>query len=113
MTGTTDPRRVLADRVRAALPPGVAVREVAMFGGLSLMVDGALRLSAGPDGSLLVRVAPARSAELLARPGARPAEMGAGRSMGPGWLIVDADALASEQALADWVQVALDPDARA
>ena len=49
------------------LPDG-AVREVPMFGGLSIMLDDSMVVSVGRDGSLLVRVDPGRSAELLARP---------------------------------------------
>lgn len=80
-----------------------------MFGVRSFMVEGALAVSAGGDGGLLVRVATDRHDELLERPGAEQARMGKERKdMGPGWLDVAADAIATDEALAWWLQVALD-----
>jgi TfoX/Sxy family transcriptional regulator of competence genes len=105
--GMTDHREDLAARVRLALPGDRAVREVSMFGGLSLLVDDRMVVSVGRDGSLLVRVDPGRSAELLAVPGARPAVMGADRPMGPGWIRVTADGVTTDQQLAHWIEVAL------
>ncbi|WP_300077651.1 TfoX/Sxy family protein [Propioniciclava sp.] len=96
----------LADRVRAALPEGAEVREVRMFGGLSFMVDGGLAVSAGKDGGLLVRVEEARYDDLVERPGAREAVMGS-TSMSPGWLLVDAHGLASDDDLAFWIAESL------
>lgn len=77
-----------------------------MFGGRVFMVDGKLLVSAGGDGDLLVRVDPARADELLAVDGARIAEMGE-RSMGPSWLLVDADAVESSEDLTFWLDAAL------
>lgn len=54
-----------------------------------------------------VRVDPDRHAELLSRPGAAQAEMGAGRDMGPGWITVAADAIADDEALSTWLTAAL------
>ena len=104
----TDQREALAARVRAALPPDRVVREVSMFGGLALMLDDRMVVSVHRDGSLLVRVDPGRSVELLAVAGARPAVMSADRPMGPGWITVDADGLANDRQLTDWVGVALE-----
>lgn len=98
----------LADRVRSALGARTAVREVAMFGGLSFMVNGAMVLNVGSVGDLLVRVDPGRADEYLGVEGASVAEMGAGRSMGRGWLAVDAHALATDEGLDFWVSAALD-----
>ncbi|MGD9695943.1 MAG: TfoX/Sxy family protein [Thermoleophilia bacterium] len=95
-----------ADRVRTALAGERSTREVSMFGGLSFMVDDRMLVAVRGDGRLLVRVDPARSRELLALPGAAPAQMGAGRTMGPGWIDVAADALASDDALSFWIGVA-------
>jgi len=103
----TGERQALAARVRAALPPGGAVREVSMFGGLSFMLDNRMVVSASRDGSLLVRVDPGRSAELLEGAHAHPAVMGADRPMGPGWITVTADGLTTDQQLTDWIEVAL------
>lgn len=98
----------LVERVRAAMPPGRAVREVSMFGGRSFMLDGRMLVAARRGGDLLVRIDPARQPELLDVAGARPAVMGADRPMGPGWIAVAPDALADDVQLADWLQVALD-----
>ncbi|MCF6742995.1 TfoX/Sxy family protein [Blastococcus sp. KM273128] len=99
----------LADRVRDALPDGRAVREVKMFGGLAFMVDEKMVacVSAG-GGALLVRVSRDRDAGYLEAPGARRAEMGAGRSMGEGWIAVDGDALVRDEDLRFWVDAVLE-----
>ncbi|GAA1734244.1 TfoX/Sxy family protein [Brachybacterium phenoliresistens] len=94
-------------RVRSALPPGAAVREVSMFGSRAVMLEERMLVAAGKDGSLLVRVDPARGAQLCARPGAAPAVMGTGRPMGTGWITVEPAALAAEEDLAGWLEEAL------
>lgn len=99
--------QALAARVRAALPRDRALREVSMFGGLSFMLDNRMVVSVNRDGSLLVRVDPRRSAELLSVPAAQPAVMGADRPMGPGWITVTANGLTTDQQLTDWIEVAL------
>lgn len=96
----------LPERLRALLADE-AVREVSMFGARAFMVDGAMVVAAHGDGSLLVRVDPERSAELLDRPGAAQAEMGVGRSMGPSWVTVAADALVGE-GLDYWLGAAME-----
>ena len=99
----------LADRVRSALSDRDHVREVTMFGGLAFMVDERMVVCVSGGGSdLLVRVAPERDAELVERPGARRAEMGKDRSMGEGWITVDEQALASDDDLQSWIDVALE-----
>jgi TfoX/Sxy family transcriptional regulator of competence genes len=108
----TEEHQALAVRVRAALPQERAVREVSMFGGLSFMLDNRLVVSVNRDGSLLVRIDPDRSAELLSVPDAEPAVMGADRPMGPGWITVTANGLTTDQQLADWVGVALQHHSR-
>ena len=100
-------REALAERVRALLPPGRPVREVAMFGGLSFMVDGAMAVAAGRGGGLLVRTDPARHDELLGVPGAEPAVMGTDRPMGPGWITVNPEGLATDEQVAFWIGVGL------
>ena len=95
----------LVDRVRDALPSG-NVREVSMFGVIAFLVDGAMAVGVHKDGSLLVRIAPSEDAELLARAGASRAEMGAGRSMGVGWIRVDGTALQNDDALRGWIRSA-------
>ncbi|MCI2238029.1 TfoX/Sxy family protein [Paenibacillus sp. TRM 82003] len=96
----------VADRVRAALT-GREVREVEMFGGLAFMVDERMLVCVSAGGSdLLVRAAPDSDAQHLRKSGARRAEMGRGRSMGPGWITVDAEVLAAQEDFAYWMQAA-------
>ena len=100
-----DQARELIDRIRASLPGG-QVREVHMFGVIAVMVDDAMAVAVRKDGSLLVRVDPAEDACLLENPDASRAEMGAGRSMGEGWIRVKARALRSDAALVGWLEAA-------
>ncbi len=96
----------LLSRVRDAVGATSVVREVNMFGGRAFMVNEKMLVSVGRGGDLLVRVDPERSGELLAAAGARQAEMGAGRSMGPGWVTVAEEAVATDDALDFWISVA-------
>ncbi len=100
-----DSSRALIDRISSLLPDR-QLREVRMFGVLALMVDGAKAVAAHKDGSLLVRVDPAEDARLLENPEASRAEMGAGRSMGKGWIRVEATALRTNAALTGWLDAA-------
>src|SRR5690606_36350627 len=84
------------------------LREVAMFGGRSFMVDEKMLVAARQDGGLLVRVDPERYAELVARSGAAPARMGKDREMGPGWLEVKPVAIADDEELEYWLGVAFE-----
>ncbi|MFC0623414.1 TfoX/Sxy family protein [Kribbella deserti] len=97
--------RELIDRIRASLP-GERVREVRMFGAIAFMVDDALAVAVHKDGGLLVRVDPAEDARLLGSPDTSRAEMGPGRSMGAGWIRVEARALGTDAALAGWLEAA-------
>jgi TfoX/Sxy family transcriptional regulator of competence genes len=112
VTVTTD-HQPLVDRIRANLAAEPSTREVLMFGGLSFMVNDKLVVAAQRDGDLLVRADPERNRELVALPGAGPAEMGAGRAMGPGWISVSARTLAADEQLSFWTGVALEYNARA
>lgn len=103
----------LLGRIEAALADESPVRRVAMFGGQSFMVNDKLAVGVFGDGHLLVRVDPNRGRELLERPGASVSEMGAGRTMGPGWLRVEATAVADDDELGFWVGEALAFNARA
>ncbi|GAA5229096.1 TfoX/Sxy family protein [Paeniglutamicibacter antarcticus] len=94
-------------RVRDAMASLPNVREVRMFGGLSFMVDARLSVSASIDGNLLVRIAPADYDELCQR-GGKPAYMGKGRPMGPGWLTVPFEHLQDDGELAYWINVGID-----
>ena len=96
----------LADRIRLALAGQTAVREVAMFGGLSFMVDDKLTVAADSHGRLMVKVDPDRVDELLERPGASWPEM-RGKAMSKGWLVVDDSGTGSDEDLSWWVREAL------
>lgn len=110
MTTQNEP---LADRIRAELVDERSVREVTMFGGLSFMINEKMLVAVGGDGDLLVRADPARNAELLQLPGAKQAQMGAGRSMGPSWILVAHDSVAAGDDLSFWLDVAREYNARA
>lgn len=100
--------RELAERIRDTLADEPSLREVRMFGGVSFMVNEAMVATARGDGDLLVRVDPQRYDELLAASGARPAQMGSGRTMGRGWIDVAHEAIATEQDLGFWIGAALE-----
>lgn len=101
-------QEALVEELRARLAGESPLREVAMFGGRSFMVREKLAVCALKHGDLLVRVSPGRDADLAAQPDASRAEMGAGRSMGTGWIRVPASALADEQRLDFWLDAALE-----
>jgi hypothetical protein len=100
-------REALAERLRARLADEPSVREKVMFGSRAFVVREKLVACAFKHGHLLARVDAGREAELLDRPGARHAVM-AGRDMGAGWLLVDADALVDDRDLAFWLDAALE-----
>jgi TfoX/Sxy family transcriptional regulator of competence genes len=77
-------------KVRAALAGAGALREVRMFGGIGLMLNGNWVAAVSKRG-LLLRVGPERQAQALARPGTGPMVMG-GRSM-HGYVYIDPPAL--------------------
>lgn len=79
-----------------------------MFGGLSFMVNERMVVSVGSDGDLLVRADPEGADKLLATKGAQPAEMGAGRAMGNGWISVAEEAIAADEDFDFWIGVALE-----
>ncbi|WP_026818061.1 TfoX/Sxy family protein [Arthrobacter castelli] len=103
----------LVERLRASLADEPSTREVSMFGGRSFMVNDKMIVSAQGNGDLLVRVAPERDGDLIESTGASRAEMGAGRSMGQGWISVGADSITSEEQLSYWVGVTLEYNQRA
>lgn len=104
----THQRDTLIQRLRALLANERSTREVSMFGGRSFMVNDKMIVSALKHGDLLVRVHPERDSELREVPGASPAEMGAGRPMGPGWISASADSISSDEQLTFWLDVALE-----
>jgi TfoX/Sxy family transcriptional regulator of competence genes len=96
----------LADEIRERLAAvDGEVIEKQMFGGLAFIVDGNLAIAASRRGGLLVRTDPDDAEETLALPGVEPMET-RGRPM-PGWVFVEADALAAEADLDAWIGRAL------
>ena len=95
----------LVERVRNALRTRNP-REVPMFGGVSFMVEGRMVAAARREGALLLRIDPADAEDLLARPGAHPALMGADRPMGDGWISIEQAALQGP-GLDSWLEPAL------
>jgi TfoX/Sxy family transcriptional regulator of competence genes len=93
--------RALAERIRAVLQGESDVAEKAMFGGLAFLVNGHLAVSAGSKGGLLLRVDPAESESLVSEPYVSRYKM-RGREM-TGWLGIEAEALATDDALRSWV----------
>jgi TfoX/Sxy family transcriptional regulator of competence genes len=91
----------LAARLRTLVGGEPGVTEQKMFGGLAFLVNGNMAISASGQGGLLVRVDPAESAALVESTAAHPMEM-RGRPM-DGWLRVDAEHVADDDSLAEWV----------
>jgi TfoX/Sxy family transcriptional regulator of competence genes len=91
----------LAMRIRELVHGEAGVSEKRMFGGLAFLVRGNMAISASGQGGVLVRVEPARSVELAARPHDQVAVM-RGREM-PGWLRIDADGVRTKPQLQRWV----------
>ncbi|WP_417219415.1 TfoX/Sxy family protein [Arthrobacter sp.] len=98
----------LIERLRTLLSGEPAVREVSMFGGRAFMVNDRMVVSAQKHGGLLVHADAERYGELLGRSGARPATMGTGRTMGPGWIEVSAGWAADDEMLGWWIGVAME-----
>ncbi len=92
----------LANRLRELLADEPGITERKMFGGLAFLLDGRMSVSASRNGGLLVRVDPAETAALLARPGVSLMEMG-GRTM-DGWITVAPAGLKTKRQLAAWVR---------
>lgn len=92
----------LANRIRELMADEAGVTEMRMFGGLAFLVGGHMAVAASGRGGLMVRVDPAETDALVAKPHARPFEM-RGRSM-QGWLRVDADGVGTKRRLEPWVR---------
>lgn len=95
----------LADRVRALLGVGDEVEEKRMFGTRAFLIDGHILVGARAGGVLLVRVVEENGAALVTRPGVTTAVMGP-RTMGTGWLDVSHEAIADDELLMTWLDIA-------
>jgi TfoX/Sxy family transcriptional regulator of competence genes len=91
----------LADRVREIVAGSGDFSERKMFGGLAFMVDGHMAVAASREGGIMLRVAPAETDALLAKPFCRPFQM-RGKPI-DGWVRIDADGIATKRQLERWV----------
>src|SRR2546423_4558854 len=91
-----------ANGIRELIAGEPDVTEKRMFGGLAFLVRGNMSVAASGQGGLMVRVDPADSEALTAKPHARPMEM-RGRKM-QGWLRVDAEGVRTKRQLEPWVK---------
>jgi TfoX/Sxy family transcriptional regulator of competence genes len=94
-----------ADRVRRLLSGRGDVAEKKMVGGLSFLVNGNMCCGI-TGGALMVRTGAERREETLREPHVRPM-LFAGRTLS-GFVRVDPPGYAADDALANWVQRALD-----
>ena len=96
----------VADRVRRVLADRAGVAEKKMIGGgLSFLVNG--NMCCGVRGqALMVRVGAAGRQQALGEPHVRPVLLG-GRALS-GFISVEPDGFAADDALAGWVQRGLD-----
>ena len=92
----------LADRVRELIAEEAELTEKRMFGGLAFLINGNMSVAASGQGGLMVRIDPAETEALIAKPHARPFEM-RGREM-RGWLRVDSDGVRTKRQLEPWVR---------
>lgn len=92
----------LAHRIRELIAGEPDVTETRMFGGLAFLVGGNVAVGVGRRGSLKVRVDPAQTDALLARPHAGTFEM-RGRAL-QGWLRVEAEGVRTKRQLEPWVR---------
>lgn len=91
----------LAHRVRQVVRQKAGLSERHMFGGLAFMVHARMAVAATNGEGLMVRIDPARSAELVREPHVRRFTM-RGREL-DGWLLVDLAALGTDDDLRRWV----------
>ena len=95
----------LAQRIRDALEGAPDLTERKMFGGIAFMTRGNMAVGVHQD-SLILRFNPDHHDAMMARPDVRAFDL-SGRPM-KGWLLVNPDGLATQDALANWVRTALD-----
>jgi hypothetical protein len=92
----------LANRIRTEVQD-VDVTEMRMFGGLAFLVGGNMAVAASGQGGLLLRVDPAETEALAAKPHAGRFVM-RGREM-DGWLRVEPKGVESDADLSRWVGI--------
>jgi hypothetical protein len=97
----------LLDRLREALQGQPGLSERAMFGGVALMLDGNMCVGVMKGGGLMVRLSPEDGDAALKEPHVRAMDF-TGRPM-RGWVIVEAEGVASDSALRAWTDRAVRP----
>jgi TfoX/Sxy family transcriptional regulator of competence genes len=91
----------LANRIRELISAEQGVVEKRMFGGLAFLIGGNMSVSVSGRGGLLLRVDPAETDTLVAKPYAERFEM-RGRPM-DGWLRIPAEGVRTKAQLRRWV----------
>lgn len=97
-------KQLLAERVRAVLPDE-NVTHRPMFGSIGFMLNGNLLCGAGKKG-LMIRIDPAREADILKSPHVTPVRMSERRMRG--FLRVGPDGLTTDEDLEHWIGLAMD-----
>jgi hypothetical protein len=92
----------LADRIRELIAGEPGLTEQTMFGGLAFLIGGHMSVGVSGQGGLMVRVDPAETEALMAKPHTRPFEM-RGREL-RGWVRVDAEGVRTKRQLEPWVR---------
>jgi len=95
----------LAVRIRSLVEASAGLSETKVFGGIAFLANGNMAVAASGNGGIVVRVAPDRSADLVATTEARMMKM-RGKTM-HGWLRIDAAHVESDEALATWVDLGI------
>jgi TfoX/Sxy family transcriptional regulator of competence genes len=96
----------LANRIRELIAREPDLTEKKMFGGLAFLIGGRMAVAVSGRGGLMVRVEPADTEALMAKPYAGPFEM-RGRAM-DGWLRVEAEGVRTKRQLEPWVKRGVD-----
>ena len=91
----------LAHRVRELLAMEDGLSEMAMFGGLSFLLDGNMTVAVSSRGGLMLRVGRDAHAQALTRPHVEEVHMG-GRRM-TGWIRIGPEGLRTRRQLSAWV----------
>jgi TfoX/Sxy family transcriptional regulator of competence genes len=91
----------LAERIRAIVFDEPGLTEKRMFGGLALLINGNMAVSASGQGGMLLWVDPAETAKVVERPEASRFVM-RNREM-DGWLRIDSTELTTKRQLKSWV----------
>src|SRR5438876_5953724 len=91
----------LAGRIRDALVRKKNIEEKKMFGGIGFLLDGNMLVGVWKD-SLIARLGPDNGEEALKEPHVRAFDI-TGKAM-KGWVLVDAEGLASDDELKEWIR---------